>query len=161
MALKCITLYEPYCSLIAVGAKTTETRSWGTHHRGWLAIHASRRWTKAIVADCLRSLDILKASGFSGPLPAQDSIGLVDFSRTLGCVLAVARLVDCRTMMEAPDSLNAAFGMFGEGRYGWVLRDVVPLPNPVPAKGAMGLWSLPPEVEEAVLVEAGMSAGVV
>jgi hypothetical protein len=64
-------------------------------------------------------------------------------------------------MAKAPDPLNAAFGTFGKGRYGWVLRDVNPLPKPVPVKGAMGLWNLPPGVEEAVLAEAGMSVGVV
>jgi hypothetical protein len=160
MALKCLTLYEPYCSLIAVGAKTAETRSWGTKYRGWLAIHASTRWTRAVRIDCLRSLRVLEDSGFRGPLPACRDGG-VDFSRTLGCVLAVARLVDCRRMTKAPDPLNAAFGTFGEGRYGWTLRDVMPLPNPVPVKGAMGLWNLPPGAEEAVLAEAGMSVGVV
>jgi hypothetical protein len=161
MALKCLALYEPYASLIAVGAKTTETRSWGTHHRGWMAIHASRRWDRDIAADCRRCIDVLRSAGFQAPTLAHDVAGHVPFRSTLGCVLAVVRLIDCRPMAKAPDPLNAAFGTFGKGRYGWVLRDVNPLPKPVPVKGAMGLWNLPPGVEEAVLAEAGMSVGVV
>jgi hypothetical protein len=26
------------------------------------------------------------------------------------------------------------------GRFAWVLRDIVPISNPIPARGALGLW---------------------
>ena len=41
--MKALTLYQPYASLIAVGAKTIETRSWGTSYRGGLLIHAGKK----------------------------------------------------------------------------------------------------------------------
>lgn len=40
--MKALTLRQPWASLIAIGAKTIETRSWSTNHRGPLAIHAGR-----------------------------------------------------------------------------------------------------------------------
>lgn len=40
--MKALTLHQPWASLIAVGAKTIETRSWSTSHRGALAIHAGK-----------------------------------------------------------------------------------------------------------------------
>lgn len=36
------------------------------------------------------------------------------------------------------------------GEYGWLLRDVIALPEPVPCRGERGLRVLPPDVERAV-----------
>lgn len=41
--MKALTLWQPWASLIAVGDKTIETRSWSTKYRGPLAIHAAAR----------------------------------------------------------------------------------------------------------------------
>lgn len=38
--LKAITLWEPWASLMAIGAKKNETRGCWTKHRGDIAIHA-------------------------------------------------------------------------------------------------------------------------
>ncbi len=34
-----------------------------------------------------------------------------------------------------------AFGDYSPGRYAWLLADVRALPEPIPAKGALGLWT--------------------
>lgn len=39
--MKLLSLWEPWATLMAIGAKRIETRSWSTPYRGWLAIHAS------------------------------------------------------------------------------------------------------------------------
>lgn len=36
------------------------------------------------------------------------------------------------------------------GQFHWELDDVRPLPDPVPCRGALGLWRLPEDVEKAV-----------
>ena len=41
--MKALTLHQPWASLIAIGAKKIETRSWATSYRGPLAIHAAVR----------------------------------------------------------------------------------------------------------------------
>lgn len=38
-----LSLWQPWASLVALGAKTIETRSWSTKYRGPLLIHAARR----------------------------------------------------------------------------------------------------------------------
>lgn len=40
---KMLTLHQPWASLVAVGRKRIETRSWSTSYRGPLAIHAAKR----------------------------------------------------------------------------------------------------------------------
>ncbi|MHB1731900.1 MAG: ASCH domain-containing protein [Ferrimicrobium acidiphilum] len=41
MTIKALTLYQPWASLVALGVKTIETRSWSTEYRGRLAIYAA------------------------------------------------------------------------------------------------------------------------
>ncbi len=40
--MKVLTLHQPWASLVALGVKTIETRSWSTQYRGPLAIHAAK-----------------------------------------------------------------------------------------------------------------------
>lgn len=41
--MKALTIRQPWASLIGLGVKTIETRSWTTRYRGPLAIHAGKR----------------------------------------------------------------------------------------------------------------------
>lgn len=42
-ALKALSLWQPWASLVAEGVKTIETRHWSTRYRGPLAIHATKQ----------------------------------------------------------------------------------------------------------------------
>jgi hypothetical protein len=41
--MRCLTLTQPWATLVAVGAKQVETRNWSTRYRGRLAIHSPSR----------------------------------------------------------------------------------------------------------------------
>jgi activating signal cointegrator 1 len=41
--VKAISLWQPWATLIALGEKKFETRSWLTNYRGQIAIHAAKR----------------------------------------------------------------------------------------------------------------------
>jgi hypothetical protein len=41
---------------------------------------------------------------------------------------------------------EAQFGNYSEGRFGWILNNVRKLPEPIPFKGALGLFEVPDEV---------------
>jgi hypothetical protein len=45
--MKVISIIQPWATLIAIGEKKFETRSWSTKYRGELAIHASKKIDKA------------------------------------------------------------------------------------------------------------------
>ena len=47
--------------------------------------------------------------------------------------------------MSAPP-LNP-FGDYGPDRYAWLLQDVRRLERPIPVKGALALWEIPPGIE--------------
>lgn len=40
-----------------------------------------------------------------------------------------------------------------QGDYEWLLHDPHPLPHPIPMLGRLGLYSLPPEIERAIMAE--------
>lgn len=42
--MKALTIRQPWASLISLGVKRIETRSWSTSFRGPLAIHAGKAW---------------------------------------------------------------------------------------------------------------------
>jgi hypothetical protein len=44
---KCLTVMQPWASFILDGKKRVEYRSWRTHFRGELRIHAGQKWPRA------------------------------------------------------------------------------------------------------------------
>lgn len=151
--LRGLSLLQPWASLIAAGAKTIETRSWGTSYRGQVAIHASRRFTREQWTLCLER-EFSEALDLHFPSPHQDTHGL-----PVGCVVAVAR-VQWTERTDLFDTLiddliqraekERAFGDYSDGRWAWFLADVRPLPEPIPCKGALGLWAVPAAGREQI-----------
>lgn len=151
--MKCISLWQPWASAIAVGAKRIETRSWPTAYRGPLLIHASKTQAPAaIFHEVCQFAGMRSNSGESCCLP-------------LGAIIAVAELVDCRQISQynspsytgpllirggcmalKPDARELALGDYNPGRYGWVLANVRALPTPIPYRGRQGLFDVPASV---------------
>lgn len=135
--IKCVSLTQPWATLVAIGAKQIETLSWWTSYRGPLAIHASKKFPK----DCR---ELCYEAAFEIAL---EGLGPKDLP--LGMVIAIATLVDCREISRGTRAAILSFGKpseidFGDytsGRYAWYLEDVKPLAKPVPARGSLGLWN--------------------
>jgi hypothetical protein len=156
--MKAISLTQPWASLIAIGAKTIETRSWPTRYRGPIAIHAARSFPAWARDGCwdepFRS--VLTNAGlvdFGGDATlSHHAVGR--FSRLpLGAVVSVAVLVGVRPAEEVRDAIpprEQRFGDYSDDRFAWELRDVLALPAPVSCRGALGIWELPPEASRAV-----------
>lgn len=142
--MKALTLWQPWASLISLGVKRIETRGWGTHYRGQIAIHAAKKWDTAIKDKCREAKMYLERLRFDdqGDREIRFKDMPVHFpSPLLGCVLCTADLVDCRLMTSSPDRIEDDWGCFGVGRYGWSLENVKPLHEPVFCRGAQGFWN--------------------
>jgi hypothetical protein len=161
--MKALTLHQPWATLIALGAKQYETRSWGTDYRGPLAIHAGKN-TEALeemAAYYRRERELGEPlSETCRRLPANSSAALAYFFREIirehpvtadlkrftlgmlprGAVVATAQLVAVLRRVYPLDSQEEAFGNFEPGRYFWQLEDVRYLDPPIPARGYQGLW---------------------
>jgi activating signal cointegrator 1 len=142
--MQALSFRQPQATLVALGAKQIDTRSWGTSYRGPLAIHASKQMTKAEGSLCWEEpfRTALEVGGYKpGEGPATNPFGL-----PLGAVIAVAQLVDIYpiTHENQPPEPEYSFGDYGPGRFAWILRDVYQLPEPIPARGRLGLWEWTP-----------------
>ncbi len=122
--MKALSIKQPWVHAILHEGKDVENRSWQRDFRGWVALHASAKPIR----------DEKFPRGHQVP-PLED----LDYSAICG----IARVVDMVTKSRSkwfhrPDD--------GEVNYGWVLADVKPLAKPIPCKGALGLWDVPPKV---------------
>lgn len=123
--VKALTLHQPWASLVALGHKTIETRSWATKHRGPIAIHAA-----ASVPTWVRPLSI---GGFEidrdnppGTDPAYLLRGPIawPYRLPLGSVVATANLRDCITIGRchdpyAPEVPDLALAVAWPGDRAW------------------------------------------
>ena len=162
--MRAITLTQPWATLVAIGAKSIETRSWYTPFRGPLAIHAAKGYPANVRPICLEEpfLSKLKAAGIT-------QYGIYHASNNqlpLGAIVATCDLVDCVQIPRAyqrllinmgagkpdemwipPDYPEFSFGDYTPGRYALILANVRRLPEPIPATGALGLWRWIPPAE--------------
>jgi hypothetical protein len=145
---------QPWATLVAIRENSIETRSWGTRYRGPLAIHAAKGFPR----------DARELTTLSPYRQALARHGYPDVAALpLGAVIAVAALDDVmrfdrKSLSEVRSRARtgelppheADFGDFSPGRYGWILKEVRPLSEPIPARGMLGLWELPRELETAI-----------
>ena len=162
-----LTIRQPWCWAIVHGGKPVENRSWHTAYRGplWLHAGARSRWDP----DGAENLLVRQAwhrylnehvPGWPG-LPFSD----VELNRKttlmpFGAVSALAQVTDChhatacpRYRPDAPWPLCSPWS--ARGQFHIELAKVRPLAEPVPCRGALGLWRLPDDVEKLVRAQLG------
>lgn len=120
---KCLSVWEPWATLIVTGKKDVENRVWQTSHRGPLLIHAGkntayfeedRRWIQ-------ETLGI--------PVPPRGQLNL-------GCVIGYVELVNC-IWSESGD------GRWGQpGAWHWILKDARSLDAPLFTRGFQRIFNL-------------------
>ena len=127
-----ISLLQPWASLVAMGYKTIETRSWSTAYRGPLLIHASKGTSGLVFCD----QPIFKKYLHDIQLPFGAIIGEVT-------LYSIVQITDLSMNDEKLGELTLEEKVFGDyttGRYAWIFKNALPLQQPVPARGLPGLW---------------------
>lgn len=161
--MKALTLTQPWATLVAIGAKRIETRSWSTSYRGPLAIHAAKGLgpvggKRGLMEQCAIEPfnTVLKAAGERHYAQHTSLRAMAEHPfMPLGMIVAVCNLYDCVPVdmpmiykrgfaqwAVPPGNISHeyAFGDYTPGRFAWLLADIEPLSEPIPAKGALGLW---------------------
>ena len=183
--MKAITLHEPWASLIVAGKKTIETRNWSppddligetiaihagknletmefiaAMHEGrtgfpdgmWKVLHDTtyetmntfhRQGREVIVIPAGRLLGFATLAGVIINLPPNPQHSVTAHGKPLMYI----------TAEELQD--NEAFGLYGHGRYGWVLRDIQKLPDPPQVRGRQRFWEVPHEIVGSVELKYG------
>jgi hypothetical protein len=153
MILSAITVWQPWASLIAIGAKPWEFRDYaapaskvGTR----IAIHAGAR--PARLDEMMGLLWALggRARKATGLLLGPEMIDLLEGAANGELTLPYSSIV-CTAVLGKPirdEELAKQMGFeqiadsyrHEHSNYGWPLTDVVPLQPVVPARGKQGLW---------------------
>lgn len=163
-AMRCISLWQPWATLVVIGAKMFETRHWSTKYRGPLAMHAAQIKRSARDGFDVEEVfyrpefrRVLQAAGYEAPRDLAYG-ALVGGVRLDACSIVIAKgfhftheldRIESGDAMLAPDEPELSFGNFTPGRYGWKLSDPRRLSTPVPMSGRQGFW----EIDEQLLEE--------
>jgi hypothetical protein len=146
--MKALSLWQPWASLVSLGAKTLETRSWSTGYRGPLLIHAAKRW--AMEQRRLFQGDNPAALAFRAAIcPAYGNPDAMP----LGCFVALVDLVEVFPVEKVELFISykeKRFGDYSAGRFAWKLENVRRIFEPIPARGYQALWTPDAGVVELV-----------
>lgn len=129
--MKALSISRPWPWAIINAGKRIENRSWRVPKGAIgerIAIHAAKS------VDALAFAYIPDCPDFEGDHPT----GIVALATITGCVGPGQHL-----------PIPAGQQRWYFGPFGWVLDDVVEI-DPVPCKGALGLWEIPADVLAAV-----------
>jgi hypothetical protein len=113
--MKALTIKQPWAGAIAHQTKRVENRSWklpAKHEGARILIHA-------------------------GAQPDRHATVYGDHLDVYSAVVAVATITGCHYSDD-----GTCCGPWGEENvYHWTLADVIALPEPIPAKGALSFWT--------------------
>lgn len=134
--MKAITLWQPWATLVALGKKKIETRSWHPGYLGALAIHAATGQYGQALA--LISREPFRSAVGDNPMPRGSK------------VLAIVTVISFEqiTADNAPPEPERSFGNYAPGRWCWRLGRPTILAEPIPVRGRQGLWEWNPPCQE-------------
>lgn len=145
--MKAITILQPFATLIALGEKHFETRSWKTDYTGGLLIHAGKGKDYMYLCDEEPFKSVLAKHGYNkNNLPMGAIIAKTNLNN---CLKVKQETVDTsltviKAELEDGEKITGnelKFGNFAKGRYAWWLEDTKLLKEPIPAKGQQRLWN--------------------
>jgi hypothetical protein len=140
--MKALSIIQPWASLIVIGAKSLETRSWSTPYRGPLLIHASQK-----LPTNLQKFKFTHDEFFRDFIQDMEQL-------PYGAVIGKAELINIYSTdlltnpnhQDKPLTLSdqeKAFGDYSTGRYAWHLINPVLFDKPIKWKGSLSLWEFP------------------
>lgn len=184
---RAISLHQPWASLVALGIKKYETRSWSTKYRGKLLICSTQ--AHSVTVGLMKDADLVWAEypslypeDMTNATEPQKQLvkmlgwswkenislyhaKLCDYAKPSkyfdkGKVLCVVDLANCHPMIlnsVVPTDLERICGNWTPDRYALELVNLMPLPEPIPIKGKQGLWI--PDSSMIQEVERQLSVG--
>ena len=120
--MKALSLTQPWATLITDYGMNVENRTWNTKHRGFFAIHATKTLREEDFNFCKKAFKI-KLSPNDVPF---------------GAIIGFAELTETISAEEVTKATKDWF----LGDYGFVMKNIIKLKNPVPAKGSLNFWNL-------------------
>lgn len=137
--MRVLTVRQPWAWSIALGEKDVENRTWNTHYRGPIAIHAA-----ASVDDEAYLFPAVHRMLAEAGIRPRD----VESTLVRGAIVAVADLTDVVTDSESSWAMP--------GAYHWLLANTRRLTKPIQYRGALGLNRVPDAI--TLLIESELAS---
>jgi len=153
--VKALTIWQPWASLIIAGAKPYEFRSWKAPRSivgADIVIHAGARPVKA--SEVLDLIDRLESNeAWTTALHREKAmpilLGCCDRARPLplSAGLGVVRVDESKAGWAIAQEFGGHPALLNDSdrqahaNFGWPMLDVRPFSDPIPCKGAQGLWN--------------------
>lgn len=144
--MKALSIKQPWASLIALGIKDIENRTWKTNFRGRIYIHASAK--KA--GELPYILDDTQGDFFYYNEPE----GLKEHSLITSAIIGEVDIIDCVINHESIWAEKSEFSPYQENGvphegmkpiYNWVLANAVLYDKPIlNIKGKLSFWDFEP-----------------
>ena len=141
--MKALSIKQPWLWAITNLDKRIENRSWKPPD--WIigkriALHASKQY------DSVGRMEVKRIGGV---------IPLAKYEIPLGCIVATAKVVGWLNEDGFGDVPTPCYGHMIDDKWffgptGWILENVKMLVEPIPCKGALGLWDVPSEITAAI-----------
>jgi hypothetical protein len=170
--MKCLSLWQPWASLLVSGLKKVETRkrtSEVTRHRGPLLIHAAKKWDVELALICTREpfRSVLAKIGIKLTPNEEDaklgwglpfgsivgSVVVLDSRRTDDCTIDRSR--DRSRLFKRAASIGRSdleFGDFRPDRVAMFCGDAKTFQRPIPYIGLPFIFDVPDEIIREALV---------
>jgi len=154
--VKSLTVQAPWSWLLTLpdeaGGKGVENRGWPIVHRGTIALHTALKVDRAVLTDP-RVREAL--TQWRGPDPRHADAEPWD--GRLGCIVALIDITDCHPARRVEPCCRPWGDLppIGQQLWHWTRANPRSLSRPVQCRGALGLWTVPADVEALVLERAG------
>jgi activating signal cointegrator 1 len=119
--MKCLTVKQPFASLIVNGYKEYEFRTWKTNYRGKIGIHAGMSTDKRINKFKDYNLEYVN-----------------------GAIIGEAEIVDCILVDDKlkKELLNKNYLVYENSfGYAFVLKNIIKYDKPIYTKGKLSFWN--------------------
>lgn len=141
--MRVLSIRQPWATLIVLGIKNVENRTWTTNYRGVVLIHASS--TSPNKEDVIAAQNLCKKVGVPFPedFPKGGVIGSVNLVGTVWCD-------HNKIKTDINDLYIKDLHGYNKIAYGFVLVEAQRYENIIPMRGRLGLTVPPPEIIQAI-----------
>lgn len=171
MILPCLSLWQPWASFLVWGVKGPETRGWPCpqkHIGKPMLIHAAKRparWSEGCIEGTTRhafewALKNVRAKWLDLPYGAILGVGTVRAVHSTNQIIEQLRRVKVEERPLLPGvpiipPLHFFLGNYSPDRYAWLYKDLKALPEPIPYRGAQGIFNV--EISDELALSLGLT----
>ena len=163
--MKCLSLWQPWSSLLVTGRKRVETRGYPINYRGPLLIHAAKTWNPDLAMIAAAGAFRSTLEGIGIEFTATEQAARTGWNLPFGAILGRVDVIGCyhtdgiRFSTDSDDIKpdegagrlqlplsEMPFGDYSAGRYAIICTNPVRFDKPIPCRGRQQLFDVPADL---------------